>query len=89
VTDPVDGVAEGKGSCSFQIEATQSREPSSVFLVEAADLALDGCRPRLGKGRGVRIIGRLHQQRWVDSSGRMRKEVKIVSELVEPLGTPR
>ena len=89
VSDPEDlTVDEGPPTYSFRIEANQNWEPASVFLVEATDLALGGCRPRLGRGRGVRIIGRLQQRRWVDLDGKLKKEVKIVSELVEPLGTP-
>ena len=87
VSDPVD-LLDGNGppTCSFRIEAHQNWEPASVFLVEATDQALDGCRPRLGTGLGVRIIGRLHQRRWLDPQGHLKKEVKIVGELVEPLG---
>ena len=87
VADPVDLALEG-GWCRFRVEATQNREPVSTFLVEAAESALDGCRSRLGRGQGVRIIGRLHQHQWTDPTGRTRKEVAIISELVEPLGLP-
>ena len=72
----------------FPIEAPEPHEAASVFLVEADDAAFDGCRPRLCRGREVRIIGRLHQRRWVDNDGFLQKEVKIIGEMVEPLGVP-
>jgi single-strand DNA-binding protein len=87
VSDPVDLDGRNPGCC-FHIKATQSWEPAPVFLVEASDSAFDGCRPRIVQGLGVRIIGRLHQDRWRDQEGRLRKEVKIVGEMVEPLGLP-
>ncbi len=72
----------------FPIETPEHHETASVFLVEADEAAFDGCRPRLCRGREVRIIGRLHQRRWVDGQGFLQKEVKIIGEMVEPLGVP-
>lgn len=87
VADPVDG-SEAVPACRFRVRIPRAAPPESdaVFLVEATDSALDGCRPTLRRGRAVRVIGRLHQHRWTDPLGRLREEVKIVSELVEPSG---
>lgn len=58
----------------------------SVFLVEVPVRAVQGSRDRLGQGRRVRIIGRLQQHRWTDTEGHRHSDVKVVGELVEPLG---
>lgn len=84
VNDPVDLPT----ACRFRVRVPRPPlpDPPSVFLVEASESALDGCRGRLARGRTVRIIGRLHQHRWRDPVGVLREEVKIVGELVEPAG---
>jgi single-strand DNA-binding protein len=35
------------------------------------------------KGRGLRVVGRLKQDRWTDEEGKTRSKVKIVAEHVE------
>ncbi len=80
VAEPEGSVGPG-GGCVFRFQVRDHRPqdpgPASVFAVEAADSALEGCRSRLGAGHQVRIIGRLKQ---------VRREVSIVGELVEALG---
>ena len=85
VTNPVDLATS---HCRFRVQVPWPvrPDPPSIFLVEAAASALGGCRPRLARGRTVRIIGRLHQHRWTDPTGTLREEVKIVGEMVEPSG---
>jgi len=87
VTDPVE-LSAGPPACRFRVQIPRPAplDPPSIFLIEASESALDGCRQRLRRGRSVRIIGRLHQHRWQDPTGTVREEVKIVSELVEPAG---
>ena len=41
------------------------------------------CAKHLTKGRGVRVIGRLKQERWEDNEGNARSKVVIVAEHVE------
>ena len=79
VADPVGISGEDPPAWQFRVQAPRPPEPPSFFLIEAADRAFDGCRPRLGPGRAVRVIGRLREHQ--DS-------VKIVGELVEPVGVP-
>ena len=43
----------------------------------------DACRDHLAKGRGVRVVGRLKQDRWTDQEGKNRSRIKIVAEHVE------
>jgi single-strand DNA-binding protein len=55
----------------------------SYFDVEAWSRLGSSCAQNLKKGRGVRVVGRLKQDRWVDPEGKPRARVKIVAEHVE------
>jgi len=79
--DPDDLPSAANPGFQFQLQGGPS-----VFLVEVPDKAVQGSRDRLGQGRRVRIIGRLQQHRWTDPEGRRHSDVKVVGELVEPLG---
>ena len=54
----------------------------SFFEVETWAGLAERCED-LTKGRGVRIVGRLKQERWVSADGQNRMKVKIVAEHVE------
>ena len=41
------------------------------------------CAEHLAKGRGVRVVGRLKQERWEDGDGNPRAKIVIVAEHVE------
>ena len=41
------------------------------------------CHEHLHKGRGVRIVGRLKQERWEDPEGNARAKVVVIAEQVE------
>ena len=41
------------------------------------------CGEYLKKGRGVRVVGRLKQDRWTSPEGQPRSKVSIVAEYVE------
>lgn len=73
----------GTDCCRFHLQGGPS-----IFLVEATMNALDGCRERLQPGRQLRIIGRLHQERRKGPDGNRSSVVKVVGELVEPVGGP-
>jgi single-strand DNA-binding protein len=55
----------------------------SYFDVEAWSRLGQNCVDNLKKGRGVRVVGRLRQDRWTDPEGKTRSKVKIVAEHVE------
>jgi len=55
----------------------------SYFDVEAWSRLGAACAQNLSKGRGVRVVGRLKQDRWVDPDGKSKARVKIVAEHVE------
>ena len=41
------------------------------------------CAEHLTKGRGIRVVGRIKQERWEDPDGDARSKVVIVAEHVE------
>jgi len=43
----------------------------------------EGCLNYLKKGRGVRVVGRLRQERWEDKDGGSREKIIVVAEHVE------
>lgn len=55
----------------------------SYFDVEAWARLGQSCAENLKKGRGVRVVGRLKQDRWTDGEGKTKSKVKIVAEHVE------
>lgn len=55
----------------------------SYFDIEAWARLGAACAQNLKKGRGVRVVGRLKQDRWTDPEGKQRAKVKIVAEHVE------
>ena len=55
----------------------------SFFDVETWSRLAERCGEQLAKGRSVRVVGRLKQDRWNDKDGNPRARVKIVAEHVE------
>jgi single-strand DNA-binding protein len=43
----------------------------------------EGCLTYLQKGRGVRVVGRLRQERWNDKEGQSHERIVVVAEHVE------
>jgi single-strand DNA-binding protein len=58
-------------------------EEVSYFDVESWGKVAERCGDELAKGRGVRVVGRLKQDRWEDKDSSPRSRVKIVAEHVE------
>ena len=55
----------------------------SFFDVESWSKLAEICREKAQKGRGVRVVGRLKQERWNGNDGKTRSKVVIVAEHVE------
>ena len=55
----------------------------SFFNVETWARLADACYAKGRKGRGVRVVGRLKQDRWTGSDGKPHSRVTIVAEHVE------
>ena len=85
-----DSTQKGTGFCTFSVatnryfksgEAVQHEV--SYFDVEAWGKLADSCRSLLVKGSGVRVVGRLKQDRWNSEEGKAKSRVKIVAEHIE------
>jgi single-strand DNA-binding protein len=80
---------KGTPICSFSVATNRFfkgddgiEKEVSFFDVEAWGLLAENCNALGKKGRGVRLIGRLKQERW-DKDGDRRSKVVIVAEHVE------
>lgn len=89
--DPVlSSTPTGTSVCNFSLgshhlykKEDEQRKETSFFDVEVWARLAENCSEYLRKGRGVRVVGRLKQDRWKDGEGRPRSRVKIVAEHVE------
>lgn len=55
----------------------------SYFDVEAYGKMAEYCSKKIEKGRGLRVVGHLKQDRWQDDSGKSHSKVYIVAEHIE------
>jgi single-strand DNA-binding protein len=91
VRDPESGATpKGTPFCKFSIATNRFYKQEgakvdevSYFDVEVWAKLAENCQNNLEKGRGVRVVGRLKQDRWQDDEGNGRTKVKIVGEHVE------
>jgi single-strand DNA-binding protein len=81
---------KGTPVCSFGVASnryfkmdSELQQEVSFFEIEAWAKQAEACNEHLSKGRGVRVVGRLKQDRWQDQEGNPRSKVKIVAEHVE------
>ncbi|MFP4426621.1 MAG: single-stranded DNA-binding protein [Spirochaetaceae bacterium] len=89
--DPMVNVTpKGTKVCNFAVATNRfyrredgKEKEVSYFDVEAWQKEAERCEKVLEKGRGVRVVGRLKQDRWVDTEGRNRSKIKIVADHVE------
>lgn len=79
----------GTKVCNFGLASNRYYEQDnekvkevSFFEIESWARLADACAKHLDKGRGVRVSGRLKQDRWADQSGNARTKVKIVADQV-------
>ena len=81
---------KGTPVCNFAIASNryfkhddEYQQEVSFFDIEVWSKVAKTCGEFLKKGRGVRIVGRLKQERWQDPEGNPRSRIKIVGEHVE------
>ena len=67
---------------TYKLDGERHEEVSFIEASTAGKLATV-CAEHLQKGRGVRVVGRIKQERWEDADGNTRSKVLIVSEHVE------
>ena len=91
VRDPLlRSTPRGASVCNFTIASNRYYKQDSnfekevgFFDVEAWGKLGDACGNLGKKGRGVRVVGRLRQDRWTGNDGRSHNKVAIVAEHVE------
>jgi len=91
VRDPlIRSTPKGTQVCHFSIASNRFfRQDSSLeketgfFDVEVWGKLANACSSQGRKGRGVRVVGRLKQDRWTGSDGKSHNKVAIVAEHVE------
>jgi single-strand DNA-binding protein len=66
----------------FYYKDEETKQEVSFFDVEVWDKEAMKVQ-ELEKGRGLRVMGRLKQDRWIDQEGKNHSKVKIVGERVE------
>jgi single-strand DNA-binding protein len=78
---------KGTKVCSFGLASNRFYEVNeervkevNFFDVESWAKLGEACANHLEKGRGVRVIGRLKQDRWQNEDGQNRSRVKIVAD---------
>jgi single-strand DNA-binding protein len=91
VRDPLlKATPNGHQVCSFSVasnrffkQGEQTEKEVSYFDIETWSKLAQTCGETLKKGRGVRVVGRLKQDRWEDPNGKTQSRFKIVAEHVE------
>ncbi|WP_319559952.1 single-stranded DNA-binding protein [Marispirochaeta sp.] len=81
---------KGTPVCTFSVASNryyrqdeENKQEVSFFDVETWSDTAETCAKVLKKGRGVRILGRLKQDRWEDADGKNQYRIKIVADRVE------
>lgn len=81
---------KGTAVCKFAVACNRSykqddefQKEVSYFDVSAWTRLAEVCGEYLKKGRGVRVVGRLKQDRWTDADGKAHSRVWIIAEHVE------
>ncbi len=85
------GTASGFTVCSFPIAVNrkikaqdgQFQDEVSYFDIDTFGQLAETCSKWAPKGRGVRVVGRLKQNRWKDEEGKSHSRIKIIAEHVE------
>ena len=91
VRDPLSrSTSKGTMVCNFTIASnryykqdTNFEKEVGFFDVETWGKLADVCSSHGRKGRGVRVVGRLKQDRWTGNDGKNHTKVAIVAEHVE------
>ena len=82
--------SKGTPVCSFSVACNRyfkqddevQEEVSYIDITTWSRLA-EVCNEYLAKGRGVRVVGRLKQDRWTNDVGKTRSKIHIIAEHVE------
>jgi len=92
VRDPVlKSTPKGTGVCNFPIAVNRfyrsndgnRKEEVSFFEIESWGGLAESCGANCKKGADIRVVGRLKQNRWEDSTGKMQARIKIIAEHID------
>ena len=91
VKDPeLSYTAKGTAVCKFTVACNryfkqdqETQKEVSFFDVTTWTRLAEVCGEYLKKGRGVRVVGRLKQDRWADTDGKQHSRVIVIAEHVE------
>jgi single-strand DNA-binding protein len=82
--------------CKFSVacnrffkQGEETQKEVSYFDISCWTRLAEVCGEYLKKGRGVRVVGRLKQDRWTDADGKGHSKISIVAEHVEFKPQPR
>ncbi len=67
----------------YRNKAGEGVNEVSYFNVETYGKMAEICMSRCEKGRGMRVVGRLKQDRWKNSDGKSSSRISIIAEHVE------
>lgn len=67
----------------FKTSSGDGVKEVSYFDIETFGKMAENCKKNAEKGRGLRVVGRLKQNRWTDNEGKNRSSVAIVAEHIE------
>lgn len=88
--DPQEKSIEGSALSSFSVASNRFYKKNGAQVQETSFINVDVwgktaeyCNQYLKKGSGVRVIGRLKQERWVDTEEKNHSTIKIVAEHVD------
>jgi single-strand DNA-binding protein len=81
---------KGTSVCTFSLASNRFfkqdsgfEKEVSFFEVETWAKLAEACNKQGKKGRGVRVVGRLKQDRWTGNDGKQESRIYIVAEHVE------
>ena len=81
---------KGTAVCKFAVASNrffkqdqETQKEVSYFDVTTWARLAEVCGEYLKKGRGVRVVGRLKQDRWTDPEGKSRSRIYVIAEHVE------
>lgn len=67
----------------FKTQSGENGEEVSFVEVNTYGKLADVCAKWCPKGRGIRVVGRLKQDRWTDENGKNRSKLHVIAEHIE------
>ena len=81
---------KGTPVCTFSLASnrffkqdTGLEKEVSFFEIETWAKLAESCNHQGRKGRGIRVVGRLKQDRWTGNNGKPHSRIRIVAEHIE------